>query len=464
MTKREIKKHRFKMPDTAAFFIVLIIFTAFLTLIIPSGSFDRVIDEETGRTLVVGGTYHATDIPSITVFQILSSIYRGIIKNADIVAFIFIAGGSFGILNSTGAFASGVDTLIRRFDGREELLISVIMIVLAICGGTFGMAEEVLPFIAVLVAACEKMNLGRHTGVAIVIVGIYSGYTAGPLNPFNTGLGQGIAELPVFSGIGLRLVLMAATMITGIHHVVSQAKKYKAATIATSHLKISNTVNTSCEPLNTRHKIVLLIMLVSILIMVFGIIMYGWYFEEIIAVFTAMGFVAGIFYFRNLDDVGKSFVNGACEMSTAVMYFAFVTAVMVIMEDGQIMDTIVHALSIPLSQVSGVLAAWGIFFFQSIINIFIPSSSGQAAAVMPILVPLADIIGVSRQTTVLAYQCGGGFMNMITPTQMVVTAACALGGIKFSDWAKYAWPLVVKWVIIGLIAVALAVVIDYGPF
>jgi len=367
-----MKKSKIKMPDTAAFFIILIIFTALLTLIVPSGSYDRVIDEDTGRTLVVSGTYHASDIPSITIPQVLTSIYRGMIKNADIIAFILISGGSFGILNATGAFASGVDTLIRRFDGHEGLLITVIMTVLAVCGGTFGMAEEALPFIAVLVAACEKMNLGRHTGVAIVIIGIYSGYTAGPLNPFNTGLGQGIAELPVFSGIGLRIILMAATMATGIHHVVSRAKKNKLASLSSLGADISSPAKLQCEPLNFRHKTVLFIMLISILIMVFGILKYGWYFEEIIAVFTAMGFLSGLFYFRNLDEVGKAFVKGAGEMSTAVMYFAFVTAIMVIMEDGQIMDTIVYAMSIPLSHVSGILAAWGIFFFESMINIFIP--------------------------------------------------------------------------------------------
>ena len=184
-----MKKWKFKMPDTAAFFILLIIFTTILTFVIPSGAFDRVVDETTGRVLVVGGTYHPTDTSFLTPGQILSSVYRGIIKNAEIVAFILISGGCFGIISATGAFASGIDTLIKRFDGKEGLLITVIMMVFAICGGTFGMAEEALPFVAVLVAAANKMKLGKNTGVAIVLIGIYSGYTAGPLNPFNTGLG-----------------------------------------------------------------------------------------------------------------------------------------------------------------------------------------------------------------------------------------------------------------------------------
>lgn len=148
----------------------------------------------------------------------------------------------------------------------------------------------------------------------------------------------------------------------------------------------------------------------------------------------------------------------------AVIYFCFARAILVIMQDGEIMDTVVYAMSIPLSHLNGVFSAWGIFFSQGIVNFFIPSSSGQAAAVMPVLTPLADLIGVTRQTAVMAYQCGDGFWNMITPTQMVVLAACGLGGISFTDWFKYSWRLVVKWCIWTLIVLAVAVVTNYGPF
>lgn len=158
-------------------------------------------------------------------------------------------------------------------------------------------------------------------------------------------------------------------------------------------------------------------MLLCILAMIACVLLFGWYFEQISALFTAMGLICGIYYFRSLDKTGRAFVSGACDMCTAVIYFAFARAILIIMQDGQIMDTVVHALSIPLSKVNGVIAAWGIFISQGIINFFIPSSSGQAAAVMPILTPLSDIIGVTRQTCILAYQCGDGFWNMITPTQ-----------------------------------------------
>ena len=463
-----MKKKRFKLPDTAAFFMIMIFIAAILTYIIPAGSFERTVDEVTGRTLVVDGTYSQIEGGGVSAEQLFSSLFRGMVGGADIVAFIFVVGGCFGIINSTGAFDRGLETLMYRLSGREGLLITAIMVSLAICGATFGMGEEALPFVTVMIAAAQKMKMGKMTGIAIIVVGIYSGYTAGPLNPFNTGIGQEIAELPIFSGIGLRVVLMAGTVAIGIHHVISNGKKYRDGIIKLSQDEAEQYNMPEQSPKDTgrlsgKQKAVLLIVLAAIIIMVICIMMFGWYFEQISALFAAMGLIAGLFYFRSLDETGKAFVKGAGEMTTAVIYFTFARAILVIMEDGQIMDTVVYALSVPLSQAGGILATWGIFICEGIINFFIPSSSGQAAAVMPILTPLADIVGVTRQTAVLAYQCGG-FLNLVTPTQMVVLAACALGGVDFTSWFKYSWKLVAKWCLWAMVILAVATLTGYGPF
>lgn len=484
-----MKKKRLKLPDTAAFFMIMILIAAILTYMIPAGSFERIVDGTTGRTLVVDGTYSPIDGGGVSIGQVLSSLFRGMVGGVDIIAFIFVVGGCFGIINATGAFESGLSTLMRRLSGKEGLLIGTIMAALAVCGATFGMGEEALPFVTVMIAASQKMKMGRITGIAIIVVGIYSGYTAGPLNPFNTGIGQEIAELPIFSGMGLRAVLMAGTVAIGIHHVIVNGKKYRSELTplaentagqaeilpGTAELQtdgLSPEVSEKCDAagedagadsLSGKQKIVLLIVLGTIIVMVICIMMFGWYFEEISALFVAMGIAAGMFYFRSLDETGKAFVKGAGEMTTAVIYFTFARAILVIMEDGQIMDTVVYALSVPLSQAGGVLATWGIFICEGIINFFIPSSSGQAAAVMPILTPLADIVGVTRQTAVLAYQCGG-FLNLITPTQMVVLAACALGGVSFAEWFRYSWKLVLKWCLWAMVILAVATMTGYGPF
>lgn len=466
----ETKKKKFKlhMPDTAAFFMIMILITAALTYLIPSGVYERMVDDVTGRTLVVDGTFSWIEAPALTFGQLMSSVYRGIIDGVDVIAFIFIVGGSFGIIQATGAFENGLNTLIKKFDGKEGIMLAMIMLAFAVGGTTFGMGEEALPFVALLVAATRKMKMGRVTGVAVVVIGIYSGYTAGILNPFNTGIAQGIAELPTFSGMGLRVLLFVGSVAIGIHHVVTYGAKIKGGKLGYLTLNDGDIdfaeENKEIVPLNNKQKVVLWILVVAMVLMIFCVIKFGWYFEEISVLFFTMGLICGLYYFRSLDETGKAFVKGSCDMTTAVIYFAFARAIVVVMQDGQIMDTIVYAMSIPLKNLNGILAAWGIFISQGIVNFFIPSSSGQAAAVMPILTPLADIIGVSRQTCVVAYECGDGFWNMITPTQMVVLAACGLGGVKFTDWFKYSWRLVIKWAIWTFIILAIAVLTNYGPF
>ena len=461
------KKFKLRLPDTAAFLMILVVVVALLTFLIPSGQYNRAIDEATGRTLVQAGTFKYVDAPNVTVRQVLSSLFRGLVGGADIIAFIFVVGGAFGIISKTGAIVAGLDSLTKKFAGKENVLIIILMSAFAIGGGTFGMAEEALPFVAIMVAATKKMGYGSITGVSVVLVGLYAGYSAGPLNPFNTGIGQGIAELPIFSGMGLRVALMVGAIAIAAHHTISYGKKYKS-----EHEKLENDLIIDDNLMQIQNiqlsgvqKIVLGVLGISIATLIFGVLKFGWYLEEIAALFMAMGLVAGlIFYKGNFENVGNDFLDGAKEMTIAVMFFGFSRSILVVMQDGMVMDTIVYALSIPLSNLNSVFAAWGIYFSQGIINFFIPSSTGQAAAVMPILTPLADIIGVSRQTAVLAYQCGDGFWNMITPTHSVVCASIGIAGIGFGDWFKFAWKLVFKWSIWVLIILAFAVITGYGPF
>lgn len=467
MENIKMKKFKLRLPDTAAFLMIMVVIVALLTFLIPSGQFERALDEGTGRTLVQAGTFKYVDAANITIRQVLSSLFRGLVGGADIIAFIFVVGGSFGIISKTGAIVAGLDGLTKKFAGKEDILIIILMSAFAIGGGTFGMAEEALPFVAIMVAATNKMGYGPITGVAVVLIGIYAGYSAGPLNPFNTGIGQGIAELPIFSGIGLRVVLMIGAIAIAAHHTISYGKKYKL-----EHEKIGNNPSINYNfaqvpdiKLSGVQKIVLCVLGISIITLVFGVLKFGWYLEEIAALFMAMGLVSGlIFYKGNFEKVGNDFMDGAKDMTVAVMFFGFSRSILVVMEDGMVMDTIVYALSIPLSQLNNVFAAWGMYFSQGIINFFIPSSTGQAAAVMPILTPLADLIGVTRQTAVLAYQCGDGFWNMITPTHAVVCASIGIAGIGFGEWFKFAWKLVLKWSVWVLIILAFAVVTGYGPF
>ncbi len=460
----EEKKKGFKFPDTALLLFIIIFVMAALTYVIPAGEFERVVDEESGRTLVLAGTYAEVEGSPTTLTQAFSSVFRGLVKASEIIAFVFVVGGSFGLISKSGAISAGLGSLVTKLKGRETLLVAIIMTAFAVCGATFGMAEESLPFVVILVTVALKMGYDPIVGVSMVLIGIYCGYSAGPLNPFNTAVAQGIAELPTFSGVGLRVLLMVGALIIAIIFTLRHGKKYKAQGIDNAPL-LAQFNATEERKMTGTDKIILLVLLLTIAVLMYGVSQFGWYLTELSALFLAMGLIVGFIYYKtDLESIAKGFIDGAGEMTTAALYIGLSRAVLVIMEDGAIMDTIVYWLSIPLSQLNSVFAAWGMYISQGFINFFIPSSSGQAVVVMPILAPLSDVIGVTRQTAVMAFQAGDGFWNMITPTHSVVMASLGLAKIPFGKWFKFALPLVAAWTVWVFIVLAIAVLTNYGPF
>lgn len=462
MDNKLSNKKSFKMPGTAALLMFMILLAAVLTYIIPAGEYQRAFDEATNRTLVVADTFTRIAQTPVGIGQILSSAYRGLVNAAEIIAFVFIVGGAFGIISRSGAINAGLEKLIRKFSGRESVLIAIIMTAFAICGATFGMAEESLPFVTILVTAAIALGFDEVVGVAMVVIGIYCGYSAGPLNPFNTGIAQGIAELPLFSGLGLRVVLMAGALVIAIHHTVRYGKKIKRNRIL-SNQKLEKT--DEMYELTSTRKVILCILLITIVILIFGVLKYGWYFTEISALFMLMGIIVGMINYKgNFNTFTSEFLKGAGEMTTAAIFIGLSRAILVVLQDGNIMDTIVYGISIPLKSLNSIFAAWGMYFTQGIINFAIPSSTGQAVVVMPIMSSISDVIGTTRQVAVLAYQAGDGFWNMITPTHPVVMASLGLAGISFNKWFKFAGALVLKWTIWILVVLAIAVSIGWGPF
>ena len=463
-TLNEKRKRKLAFPETALLLLIIVAFVAALTYVMPAGAFERVLDEETGRGLVKAGTYAVTESNPTSLVELFSAVFRGLVKASDIIALIFVIGGAFGIVARTGAIAAGLGSLVKKLQGREAVMVAIIMTAFAVCGATFGMAEESLPFVVILVTVALKMGFDPIVGVAMVVIGLYCGYSAGPLNPFNTGIAQGVAELPLFSGIGLRIVLMAGALVIAITITVLHGKKYKKLGIDNTKL-LEEFKAEEERPITGTDKIILAILAATIIVLIYGVVSYGWYFNEITALFFGMGLLIGLIYRKgNLNQISRDFVEGAGEMTTAAIFVGLSRAILVVMEDGMIMDTFVYWLSLPLSQLNSVFAAWGMYLSQGLINFFIPSSTGQAVVVMPILSPLSDLIGVTRQTAVLAYQCGDGFWNMITPTHSVLMASLGLAKIPFGKWFKFAVKIVAAWTVWVFIVLAIATATNYGPF
>lgn len=464
-------KRELKFPDTITLLALIILFVAILTYIVPSGVFDRVTDAATGKTVVVPGSYHTTTPSPVSYGTLLATFYNAIIRASNLIAFVFVCGGAFGVITRTGAVTAGLNRLINKLGGKEDWFIAIVMLIFCIGGASYGMAEETIPFVALMVAIAIKMGFDPVVGVSMVITGVYCGYAGGALNPFNTGIAQAICELPTFSGMGLRIALTAGALAIALQHVISYGKKYKRK-VAKGEIT-SDFKNYVTDPaligevreMTSLDRIILGILFITIAILVVGVLKYKWYFEEMAALFMTMGIVVGMIYYKgNFNSTMNAFMDGAKSMVGTVLVVAMSRGVLLMMESGGIMDTFVYWLSIPLSNLSSVFAAWGMYLAQGLINFLIPSSSGQATAVMPIFSSLADIIGVTRQTAILAYQCGDGFWNMITPAHATTMACISIGGISYNKWFRYAFPLILKWSAWVFIVLAYAVVTGYGPF
>lgn len=464
------KKRKFSSLSTITVLSLIILLVAILTYIVPAGEFDRVVNEA-GKTVVVPGSYHAIESSPVGFKTLMAVVYNAVIAASSLIGFVFVIGGAFGIINRTGAIAAGLNRLVGKMSGKESVVIILVMALFCVGGATYGMAEETIPFVAIMVAVAIKMGFDPVVGVSMVILGTCAGYAGGALNPFNTAIAQSICELPTFSGIGLRIVLTAGAFVIIAHHIISYSKKYKRG-IAEGTITADfedyvpdPTLTGQIREMTGMDKIILGILALTIAVLIFGVLKYSWYFEEMAALFMTMGLVVGMVYFKgNFNETMKAFISGAKDMAGTVLVVAMARGVLIMMQSGGIMDTFVYWLSLPLAKLSPILTAWGMYLAQGVINFAIPSSSGQATAVMPIFSSLADLTNITRQTAILAYQCGDGFWNMITPAHATTMACIGIGGISFGKWFKYALPLVLKLSVWIFAVLAFAVLTGYGPF
>ena len=471
MNEKEEKKVKkgFKVPHTyVILFLVMVLMTVF-TYVLPAGEFDRAVDDVTGRTIVVADSYHEVENTPVGPFDFFKAIPKGMEKGAYIIFFVFLIGGTFGILEATGTVNAGIGSLVRKTKGKEKLLIPAAMLLFALGGAIFGMSEEMLLFIPIFIALSLAMGFDTITGVAICLVGAGSGFASAFLNPFTVGIAHGISGLPPFSGIGYRFIAFAIIVSFSIFYVYRHASKIQKdpKLSITYELDEANRKKFhigELKQLTKRHKMILLVLLAGIAVIAYGVMKLGYYITELGAIFIIIGVVAGIIGGLSGDKIANGFVNGARDMTYGALIIGLATAVTVVLQEGQIMDTVIYSLSQVVGSLPPALSSVAMFITQSFINVLIPSGSGQAAITMPIMAPMADIVGITRQTAVLAYQFGDGFSNVFSPTNGVLMAGIAMGGLSWAKWAKWMTPLFLVWSLIGSILLVIATYINYGPF
>ena len=465
-------------------------------------------------------------------WQVFSALYEGFSQQAGIIAFVLIIGGAFWVVNSTKAVDEGVMKFIRKVNGLERygfirklgvgnIVITMVMLIFGLFGAVFGMSEETIAFVAVVIPLARSLGYDDFTGVCMVYVAAHVGFAGAMLNPFTIGIAQDMSGLPLFSGIEYRIVCWVVLMSVAISFVLWYASKIKKKTLFSADvpetiseskdevrssagawtslaliitalllfcifyaedcvvkigamelsapwlLWVATLLYAACSIpaiLNSVRMYILNMLLFTIVFLVIGVMGFGWYLPEICALFLALAVSAGIAAGYSADKIAGEFVTGAKDIFSAALIIGFAAGIIVILKEGNVIDTMLEAMASGLEE-SGKAGALGTMYgIQTFINIFIPSASAKAAVTMPIMAPFSDMIGVSRQATVLAFQFGDGFTNMITPCSGVLLAVLSVAKIPYEKWFRFIWKFILMLIIIGFILLLPTVYIDMPGF
>lgn len=461
------KKREWKVPHTFVILLAIVLFMGVLTYLVPAGVYDRVEDPNTGRNVVDVASFHFVDNNPATPFGLLKAVPTAMSAAGEIIFFLFILGGAFKMIEDTGAVNTGMAAAIGKLKRFGPFVIPLVMFLTSILGFTIGAAEEIVVFVPLAVMLARGLGYDDIVGVAMVGTGAAVGFAGGMLNPFTTGIAQGIAELPLYSGMIFRTVGYVIFYVIAVWHVMRYAKKVKADPKNSLLYGLDRGTVVKEEhfgEFTTQHKIVLLGFVAGMVIMVFGVMEYGWYINEIAAIFLGTGIFCAAAGGRGPSAMATSFVNGAKDMTFAALVVGVARIILVVMQEGVILDSIIYYIAAGLSQLPAQVTAVGMFLANSVINFFIPSGSGQAATMVPIIAPLADVLGITRQTAVLTVTYGDAFSNQIIPTSGALIATIAMANIPYDKWFRYNWKLVAWWTVAGMILVGIASTIHLGPF
>lgn len=475
---------KIKIPHVFALLTFVILFSSLLTYFVPSGSYEREQQTFSGgltRTVVIPGTFE--ELPKhfstkgfiledkvegkatpTSLLGFLTAIPRGMESAADIIFFIFIIGGVFGILQRTGMITAVIQGLLNRFSDSGAMLTIILMTVLSIGGSTLGMGEEYIPLVPIFLIVAKEMGYDRIYGLAMVSIAAEVGFAAATTNPFTVQIAQGIAEVPLGSGISFRLVFYVCSLTIALIYVLrygAKVKRDRSQSIMADDDFSLDDYNIEKQQLTKRHVGIVISSAVVFALILYAVQTQGWWLAEMSGGFLLMGFLAAAIAGLSVAETTKAFVKGTEEMVVAALVVGFAKGIQVVLVDGQIMDSLIHSAAGVLNHFPKFVAGMGMLGFQTMLNFFIPSGSGQAAVTMPLMAPLADVLGITRQTAVFAFTCGDGFSNMLIPTSGVLMAMLGLAKIPFDKWLRFVLPLFLQLMLLASVFLAVAVWIGY---
>lgn len=460
---QEVKSSfKLKVPHTYTIIATLLLLMATFTWIFPSGEFEK--KEVDGRMTVVPGTYEYVESNPQGITDVFLAPLKGFIDSAEIIGFILLVGGSFAIVNKTGAVEAGIGAIIKKLKGKDIIIIPISITLFALAGSMLGMSEEFIPFYMIFVPLMCSLGYDSLTGISIVYLGCSVGFIASTTNPFTVGVAQALSELTPGSGIGFRgIIFFILTSIT-IAFVMRHAKKVKLnpKKSIVYDIDMKNKENLMIDfnniPKLTRRKIiVIMIYIIGMAAIIFGILNKGWYIPEIAMSFTIIGVASGIVGGLKEDEIAESFIDGIKDLATAAFVVGFARGIVLIAQDGKIIDTVLNSCAYLLQGLPKFIFINLTMLIEGSLGFLIGSASGTAALSIPVLAPLSDLVGVSRQMIVTAYHIGLGTVDVITPISGVLLSALAVGKVPWTKWFKYALPYTCILLIVSSIILTIGV-------
>ncbi len=520
-----------KVPHTFVIVFFIIVIAAVMTWLVRPGFYVKENIVENGIEKTELHFYYQDQLPEQyqdqyhsepQTWQIFSALFKGFEKQSAIIVFILIIGGAFWIMNKSHAIDMGIFSFLKftkrlenysfiRFMGVDNIIIVLIMLLFSLFGAVFGMSEECIAFIIIVIPLAISMGYDSIVGVCMVYVAAHVGFAGAILNPFTIGIAQGIAEVPLFSGIGYRVFCWVVINIVTIAFVLLYAKKVKRnpkssimydedsywrahvvdgqqeyesgktkqswyvygillvamaifsfyypkttltvgnASFTAPFIPILTAIFAIVGPFSLRkvHNFILLILLYTIIYLIVGVMGYGWYVMEIATLFLVMGIASGMAIGKTANEIAKLFIEGMGDILSAAVVVGLAGGIVIVLQEGGIIDTILYGLSKSMTDLGKIASVEIMYAIQTIVNVVIPSGSAKAAITMPIMAPFSDLIGVCRQSTVMAFQFGDGFTNMITPTSGVLIAALGVARIPYQKWFKWVWKFILLMIILG---------------
>lgn len=467
-TSPQTKKKGFTMPHTFVILVVIILIATALTWVIPSGEYARIEDPISGRKIVDATSFTYVDNVRVSPIQLPMLIINAFSANADLITLILLSGAAIHMLTATGALQALVASIVRRFSGKVSVFIPLLMLVFALICTTQGV-NTFIAFAPITVMLALSLGLDSIVGVGIILLGGAIGFSTGTLNVSTTLVAQKIAELPNYSGIGYRWVCFAVFYVITCTLLVRYAKKIQKNPELSPMYdldKNSQFKNANLDEfgtLDTRKILCIIALVIALVAIVYGCINLDWDFAEQSGIFLVLSIAVGILGGFDANKICAEFMNGAKKMLSAAFIIMFARAIGSVLSAGVITDTIVHSMAVVLTGLPAALLGVGMLAANTLINVVLTSGSGQAAAVMPIMIPLSDLLGVTRQTCILSFNFGDDFCNYILPTSTALMGILGAADVPYDRWMRFMWKIFLVWLAVGAVLVVIAQMINYGP-